>query len=148
MSISCDNLLCDALGRAPSCRIVVYWRNIEVNVANKDIPNSRDWLNGRRKSLKDASNNKTNSGKMTENLDISESTKPKNFEDGLSGTRTSQARPTYHRQHSNPVWQKYSMTEIVEVSSCSRYHVNSNLSLYIFSFGQSLKSVSELSLPT
>ena len=122
MSISCDNLLCDALGRAPSCRIVVYWRNIEVNVANKDIPSS-DWLNGRRKSLKDASN-KTDSIKVTENLDTSEASKPKNFEDSLSGTRTSQARPTYHRQHSNPVWQKYSMTEIVEVSSFPCYHVN------------------------
>ena len=114
MSISCDNLLCDALGRAPSCRVVVYWRNLDVNVANKDIANS-DWLNSRRKSLKDASN-KTDSIKLTENLDTSEGTKPKNFEDSLSGTRTSQPRPTYHRQHSNPVWQKYSMTEIVEVS--------------------------------
>ena len=115
MSISCDNLLCDALGRAPSCRVVVYWRNLDVNVANKDITNS-DWLNSRRKSLKDASN-KTDSIKLTENIDTSETAKPKKFEDSPSGTRTSQPRPKYHRQHSNPVWQKYSMTEIVEVSS-------------------------------
>ena len=116
MSISCDNLLCDALGRAPSCRVVVYWRNLEVNDGNKQESNNSDWLNSRRKSLKDASN-KTDSIKLTENLDTSEANKPKKFEDSLSGTWTSQPRPTYHRQHSNPVWQKYSMTEIVEVSS-------------------------------
>ena len=27
MSLGCDNLLCDALGRAPSCRLVVWVRN-------------------------------------------------------------------------------------------------------------------------
>ena len=124
MCISCDNLLCDALGRAPSCRVVVYWRNLEVDVANKDVANS-DWLNNRRKSLKDASH-KTDSIKLTENIDTSEAAKPKKFEDSLSGTRTSKPRPTYHRQHSNPVWQKYSMTEIVEVSSCLSYIVGLN----------------------
>jgi hypothetical protein len=117
MCISCDNLLCDALGRAPSCRVVVYWRNITIdaaiqvatNVSNKDDNN--DWLYGRRKSLKDAS--KTDSVKTTENPDTTENT-PKNFECSLSDTRTLTLR--YQRQLSNPVWQKYSMTEIVEVS--------------------------------
>ena len=27
MSLGCDNLLCDALGRAPSCRLVIWVRN-------------------------------------------------------------------------------------------------------------------------
>ena len=118
MSISCDNLLCDALGRAPSCRVVVYWRNGVINVANKDAKS--DWLNGRRKSLKDAS--KTDSTNVTETTDTSE-TPPKNFEYSISTSQTSQGK--YQRQISNPVWQKHSMTEIVEVS-CHKFRKYEN----------------------
>ena len=113
MSISCDNLLCDALGRAPSCRVVVYWRNLAINVSNK-VGNS-DSLNGRRKSLKDAS--KTDSDKMTENPNNTENM-PRKFEGSFSGTRLSETQ--YQRQTSNPIWQKYGMTEIAEVS-CESY---------------------------
>ena len=110
MNISCDNLLCDALGRAPSCRIVIYWRN-RSGLCEKTDGKTETML-GRRKSLKDTSESDSTLDKGNPNIEVAA---PKNFEGVFSDTRVSQ--PQYQRQTSHPVWQKHSMTEIVERSS-------------------------------
>ena len=124
VSISCDNLLCDALGRTPSCRVVVYFRNGARSVASQDIRD--DCLNKRRKSLKDSSKDLDT---FTEAPNTAEDT-PKNLGCDFSSTRPSQTE--LHNQVVNlscqvvkikckPLWQKHSMSEIVEVS-CKLKH--------------------------
>ena len=105
MSLSCDNLLCDALGRTPSCTLIIYVRNLNENHVLKGpkdecIPNFRQ-------SLKDSA--KIESAQ-------SEDSFPDNITNQQSYT------PPLHTKHLNtsfhPLWKKYSVTENVDVSRC------------------------------
>ena len=111
MCLSCDNLLCDALGRAPSCRLVIFVRNAtklcnEVSRMFYSVPNqsancydSSGSSDISRKSLRDSCSKDVtfNHGEEVQ--------KP-------PAQTNQQISVTTNRQ---PIWQKYGMTEIVEV---------------------------------
>ena len=109
MSISCDNLLCDALGRAPSCRVVVYLRNRDRRLSNKDTKS--EWLHDMRKSLKDSC--KTESVKFSEIPAGTSNEQQKKF--GSSRFYIQSPQEENDNQVGNPIWKLHSMTEIVEV---------------------------------